>query len=263
MIRVCVAGISGWVGSAVAQAVADAPDLQLQSGVARRVARSAGADTWGVPVHPSVSDALEGVDVLVDYTSHDAVFDHVRTGVERGVPVVVGSSGLSAADYEMVDLWAREHGVGVVAAGNFSLTAALAKMAAMLAARYVPDWEIVDYAYAQKPDAPSGTARELAEELGRVRADANRSSPTVIGGGADQNARGMLVDGTRIHSVRLGSFSVSTEIVFGAPNERLVIRHDAGESAQPYVGGTLLAVRAIHDVVGLVRGLDTLMSATA
>jgi 4-hydroxy-tetrahydrodipicolinate reductase len=52
---------------------------------------------------------------------------------------------------------------------------------------------------------------------------------------------------------------VSTEVVFALPDERLVIRHDAGASPQPYVAGALLAVRAVTGVVGLVRGLDTLL----
>ena len=65
--------------------------------------------------------------------------------------------------------------------------------------------------------------------------------------------------GSQIHSVRLPSFVVSTEIVFAAPGERLSIRHDAGESPEPYVAGTLLAVRAVGDRVGLTRGLDALL----
>ena len=62
-----------------------------------------------------------------------------------------------------------------------------------------------------------------------------------------------------MHSLRLPSFSVSTEVVFALPDERLTIRHDAGSSAAPYVAGTLLAVRRVGDVVGLIRGLDTLL----
>jgi 4-hydroxy-tetrahydrodipicolinate reductase len=72
-------------------------------------------------------------------------------------------------------------------------------------------------------------------------------------------ARGAGVEGTQVHSVRLPSFVVSTEIVFGLPDERLTIRHDAGGSAEPYVAGTLIAVRRAPAIVGLTRGLDTLL----
>jgi len=55
------------------------------------------------------------------------------------------------------------------------------------------------------------------------------------------------------------SFVLSAEAIFGLPDERLTIRHDAGSSAAPYVGGTLLAARRVADVVGLVRGIDHLL----
>ena len=71
--------------------------------------------------------------------------------------------------------------------------------------------------------------------------------------------RGADIGGTQVHSLRLPSFTVSTEIVFGLPDERLSIRHDAGSSAAPYVAGTLLAARATVGRVGLTRGLDTLL----
>ena len=69
----------------------------------------------------------------------------------------------------------------------------------------------------------------------------------------------MTVAGTQVHSVRLPSFVVSTEVVFALPDERLVIRHDAGPTPAPYVAGTLLAIRAVPSQTGLVRGLDTLL----
>ena len=74
-----------------------------------------------------------------------------------------------------------------------------------------------------------------------------------------QEARGATVGGAQVHSVRLPSFVVSTEVVFGLPDERLTIRHDAGGTAEPYVQGTLLAARKVPDLVGLTRGLDTLL----
>lgn len=263
--RVCIAGITGWVGRAVARAVHDAADLQLHSGVSRSAAsrdagEATGNEAWGVPVFGSIEEALEGVDVLVDYTSSEAVSGHVRVALDHGIAVVVGSSGLTAQDYEVIDEQARSSGVGVIAAGNFSLSAALAKAASVLAARYMPDWEIIDYAYAEKPDAPSGTARELAEELGVIRSAAWQTDPTMGDQRSDINqVRGAIIGGSRVHSVRLPSFSVSTEIVFGLPDERLAIRHDASQSAIPYVAGTLLAIRSVHQTAGLIRGLETLL----
>jgi 4-hydroxy-tetrahydrodipicolinate reductase len=250
VLRVCIAGITGWVGRPLAEAVDAATDLELVAGVSRADAAR----------FSSVADALDAVpaDVLVDYTSAAAVKANVLAAIERSVGVVVGSSGLSAAEYAEINVRAREKGVGVIAAGNFSVTAALLLRFAAEAARHVAAWEVIDYASATKPDAPSGTSRELAERLESVRAPAlGVPLDEVLGA---REARGATVAGTQVHSLRLPSFTVSTEAVFAAEGERLSIRHDAGESAAPYIAGTLLAIRAVPGRVGLTRGLDQLLT---
>jgi 4-hydroxy-tetrahydrodipicolinate reductase len=261
-ISVCVAGATGWTGRAVAEAIRDASDLELRSAVSRATAGHDLGEAWGgvalgVRVYSQVADALAGVDVLVDYTSHDAVRANTFNAIERGVHVVIGSSGLTGQDFADIDDAARAAGVGVFAAGNFSLTATLATMTAMLAAKHLPSWEIIDYAYAGKPDAPSGTSREMAERLGDIAQPAVQRPVAETAGPVE--ARGATVAGTQIHSVRLPGFTLSTEVVFGLPDERLVIRHDSGTSPNPYVSGTLLAVRAVPGLYGLVRGLSALL----
>jgi 4-hydroxy-tetrahydrodipicolinate reductase len=261
-LAVCIAGATGWTGRALVPAVLAAADLDLRAAVARTAAGAdlgvaLGGEPLGVPVHATVAEALEGVDVLVDYTSATAVRGNVTAAVEAGVAVVVGSSGLTAEDLAGIDAAARERSVGVIASGNFSLTAAMCQAGALLAARHLPHWEIVDYASATKLDVPSGTAQELAERLAAVRAPAIGRPLQEIHG--PREARGATVGGTQIHSVRVPSFVVSTEVVFGLPDERLTIRHDAGATPEPYVAGTLLAVRRAPALVGLVRGLDALL----
>jgi 4-hydroxy-tetrahydrodipicolinate reductase len=135
--------------------------------------------------------------------------------------------------------------------------AAVLARAAALAARHLDQWEIIDYASAEKPDVPSGTARELAETLGQIRTPRVALPPTELHGPLE--ARGVDVAGARIHSVRLPSFVVSTEIVFGRTGERLTMRHDPGTSPDPYVAGTLLAARRAPSIIGLARGMDTLL----
>lgn len=265
MTVVCVAGATGWTGRAVAEAVRTSSDLTLGGAVARSAAGRDLGEAWGgepigVTVAGDVERALDGVDVLVDYTAPSAVKRNVLLAIERGVHAVIGTSGLAASDFADIDAAAQGAGVGVVAAGNFSLTAAMAQAAALLVARFLPQREIIDYAYAGKPDAPSGTARELAERLGAVSTQelAVPVEQTV----GHPEARGADIGGTRVHSLRLPSFVVSTEVVFAEPDERLTIRHDAGASPTPYVAGTLVAVRAVADLIGVVRGLDALLLRT-
>jgi 4-hydroxy-tetrahydrodipicolinate reductase len=247
--RVCVAGVTGWTGSAIAEAVEAADDLELVAGVSRS----------DPATFSTVEEALDTVpaDVLVEYTHADAVKGHVLAALDRRVAVVVGSSGLSVADYGEIDARAREQGVGVIAAGNFSLTAALLLRFAEEAARHLASWEVIDFSSLGKPDAPSGTSRELAERLDAV-------GPPVVAVPAEQTlgareARGATVGTTQVHSLRLPSFSVSTEIIFAGEDERLSIRHDAGSTPAPYVAGTLLAIRAVPERVGVTRGLDQLL----
>jgi 4-hydroxy-tetrahydrodipicolinate reductase len=249
VIRVCVAGITGWTGTAVGAAVEEADDLDLVAGVSR-----SDPDRFS-----SVVEALDAVpaDVLVDYTHATAVRANVHAAIERGVGVVVGSSGLTAADYAGIDERARAQGVGVVAAGNYSVMAALLLRFAVEAAAHLDAWEVIDWASATKPDAPSGTARELAERLDEVRRPAVPVPPGSVHGNPE--ARGAAIGGTQVPSVRLPSFVVSTQVVFAGTGERLTLRHDAGDSPAPYVAGTLLAIRAVPGLVGLTRGLDRLL----
>lgn len=263
-VTICVAGATGATGRAVAEGVLRAPDLVLYSSVARSAAGLDLGEAWGqqgigVPVFGQVVDALDGVDVLVDYTSYASIRTHVDQALERGVHVVVGSSGLCAEDLSEIDRAAREHNVGVFAAGNFSITATLAQAAALMVARHLETWEIVDYASSRKPDSPSGTSRELAERLAEVRRPVYELPVELTGGSVE--ARGTTVAGTQIHSVRLPSYDLATEIIFGLPDERLVIRHVSNPGPEQFVAGTLLAIRAVTGFIGVERGMDALIAA--
>jgi 4-hydroxy-tetrahydrodipicolinate reductase len=259
---VCAAGATGWTGRPISEAVLAASDLTLGAAVSRSAAGRDLGEAWGqqpngVTVVSEVSEGLKGVDVLVEYTAPESAMVHAMTAIERGVHVVIGSSGLSVDDYVEIDAAARASGVGVIAAGNFSLTAAMMQAAALLVAPFFTNREIIDLASVAKPDAPSGTSRELAERLAMVAPNELVVAIEDTVGFAE--ARGADIAGTQVHSLRLPSFVVSTEIVFAETDERLVIRHDAGSTPTPYVAGTLLAVRRVSTHVGLVRGLDTLL----
>jgi 4-hydroxy-tetrahydrodipicolinate reductase len=261
--RITLAGVSGWVGKALVAAIQAAPDLQLVAAVSRNAAgrdagEVAGIGTLGVMIKATLAEALKTPsDVLIDYTKPDAVKHHALTALAHGRHLVIGTSGLTADDYAKIDVAAQTSGRGVLAAGNFSITATLLRRFALEAAKYVPDVEIIDYASPKKPDTPSGTGRELAELLGEVRMAATSLPVNTLGG--VRETRGGTIGApipVQVHSVRMPSFVLSCEAIFGAADERLVIRHDAGASAAPYVAGTLLAARKVGGFTGLKRGLD-------
>lgn len=263
-IKICIAGATGWAGSAVARHLLHDPSrFQLVGVIARQqvgrdIGEVLGGAAAGVPIVSSLDEVLPAQpDVLIDYTLPDSVKARTLAALDHGLRVVIGTSGLTAADFADIEAAAQRAGRGVIAAGNFSITAALAKHFALLAARYLPSWEIIDYAHAGKPDVPSGTTRELAEELAAVATNhLERPVDQIIG---PQEARGANIAGTQVHSVRLHSYVIAFETIFGLPDERLTIRHDAGAGAEPYVGGTLLAAERVMGITGLVRGLDRLL----
>ena len=265
-IRVCVAGVTGWTGKSIAGGLLRSKDFQLVSALARKaagqtVAQATGLADGDVVVAASATEALAArPEVWIDYTHPSAVKAHAFAALEAGANVVIGTSGLSSAEYGEIDAAARAADRGVIAAGNFSVTAALVKHLAGIAARHVPHREIVDYAHAGKPDAPSGTALELAEHLGTVALNQlHVPIEETLGHPAARGATLGTDAGTQVHSVRLPGYVISVEAIFGLPGERLTIRQDAGESAEPYVAGTLLAARRAGGTTGLVRGLDTLL----
>lgn len=261
--RVTIAGATGWVGKPLCMAVSQTEDMTLVGAVSRSHKGNNLADVIGdsrvdLKISGSVAEALQTpTDVLVDYTKADVVKTNVLTAIGREVHVVIGSSGLTDEDFEEINQTARTNKVGVIAAGNFAITAVLLQRFACEAARYLSHWEIIDYAADSKQDSPSGTARELAFRLSEIRKpDTAHPLEKTIG---EKESRGATVAGSQIHSIRLPGYVIGVEVIFGAKDERLSIRHDAGSGADPYIQGTLLAIRKVRNCVGLIRGLDKII----
>lgn len=262
-IKVCLAGATGWAGSELARAITKTGDIELVAAVARQSAGQVLGAVLGEPrltarVYAVATEALaKPCDVFVEYTKPDSAKANILAALASGAHVVVGTSGLAEDDFAQIDAIARQQQRGVLACGNFALTVVLLQKFAEAAARLIPQWEIIDYAHDNKLDAPSGTARELAFRLARVR----QPTPTVpldktVG---PREARGATVSGTQVHSLRLPGFVIGAEVIFGMPDQRLTIRHDAGTGARPYVDGALLAIRKVSTLVGVHRGLDCVL----
>lgn len=254
-MNICLAGITGHVGRELLKAIQESGDLRLCSAVGRS---AAGQRLAGIIVDADLDAALARgkTDVVIDYTHPDAVKRHVHKAIASGCHVVIGTSGLSDAEYAEIDALANAGGVGVFAAGNFSITAALLQHFAAMAARAMPHWEIIDYAGDTKPDAPSGTARELAYQLGQVTRP-TWTVPVEATHGLKES-RGATLNGSQMHSIRLPGYYSAVQAVFGSSGERIELRHESTSYA-PYVTGTLLAARRVPGFTGLKRGMAALL----
>jgi len=261
--RVCLAGATGWAGSALARGIARAGDLDLVAGVSRSQAGRRLGDVLGVPSVDAVlrATAIEALatpcDVFVEYTRPEIARSNIAAAIGRGAHVVIATSGLSDEDLGEIGDLASRRGVGALAVGNFSLAQAVQIKCAELAARHLPQWEILDYAGDAKPDAPSGTTRELAYRVSRVKTPVVTVPIERTQGPVE--SRGATLQGTQVHSVRLPGYVIASEILFGWMDQRLSLRYDAGNSPEPYVDGALLAIRKVGSFKGLRRGLDSVM----
>lgn len=263
MINVCLAGATGWAGSELARSLAKTADLALVAAVSRkhagrRLEEVLAEPRLTCPIYSSATEALANpCDVLVEYTKPESAKTNIMSALEHGANVVVGTSGITESDYAEIDALARKQRRGVLACGNFALTAVLLQKFAEAAAKLIPQWEIIDYAHDDKVDAPSGTVRELAARLSKVRhPETTVPVDRTVG---PREVRGATLSGSQVHSLRLPGYVISAEIIFGMPDQRLTIRHDSGSSARPYVDGALLAIRKVSSLVGLHRGLDSVL----
>jgi len=262
-IRICLAGATGWAGSALALAIAKSEDMRLVSAVSRTHAGHVLGEVLGepllnCPIYATAGEALaQPCDVFFEFTKPEVAKSNVLAALQQGAQVVIGTSGLTDADYSEIASAAEQHQLGVLAVGNFALTVVLLQKFSEIAARYIPQWEIIDYASDSKVDAPSGTARELAYRLSAIR-PSELTVPLEQTQGVVET-RGARLTGSQVHSIRLPGYTISAEIIFGMPDQKLTIRHDSGTSAQPYVDGAILAIRKVNTFVGLRRGLDTVL----
>jgi 4-hydroxy-tetrahydrodipicolinate reductase len=260
VIRVGVFGAGGRMGSTVCRAVQDAPDMEL---VAAVDPEHAGIDLHQLGVHgtqiqvASKASALvdADADVAVDFTVIDAARGNLRWCAAEGVHAVVGTTGFTDGELqELSDLYQGARANAVIAP-NFAIGAVLMIRFAELAAPYFESAEIIELHHDQKVDAPSGTAMLTARRMGEASKDwGDDPTQTVVADGA----RGGLVDGIPVHSLRLRGLVAHQEVLLGTTGQSLSIRHDSYDRSS-FMPGVLLAVRRVGESPGLTVGLDRLL----
>lgn len=244
-IRVGVLGARGRMGVEVCRAVNAADDLELVAMIDQ--------GDWLF----NASDA--NAEVVVDFTTPDVVMDNLHWCVDQGINVVVGTSGFTEQRLERVRHWlAHKPHVGVIIAPNFAVGAVLMMEFAARAARLFPSVEIIEQHHPDKVDAPSGTALRTAHIVAQARAAAGRGDMPDATKDELPGARGAVVDGVRVHSVRAAGLVAHQEVLFGTTGETLTIRHDSYDRAS-FMPGVLLAVRSVVRRPGLTVGLEALL----
>jgi len=200
-----------------------------------------------------------GADILVDVSHPDASPEIVRDALRRGQRVIVGTSGWSAERLESLERIAAElPGASAIVVPNFSLGSVLGTALARIAAPHFDSVEIVEAHHEAKADSPSGTAVRTAELIAAAR----DGQPPLAAPRAEQPARGQLVAGVPVHSLRLRGVVARQEVRFGGDGEVLTIAHDT-HSQDAYRAGIRLALEAIGETSGIVVGLDRLLGIPA
>lgn len=253
MIRIAVTGSCGRMGTAVVNAVENADDMHFVCGIDPHEKKV------DYPLYCSVEDALEHetVDVLVDFTQPDVVEGNIRVALAKGVNCVVGTTGLSQQTLEDAASVATSDAC-LFYAPNFTTGAVLMMEFAKIAAKYFPEAEVIEYHHAKKKDAPSGTAMRTAQIIAAARGFESSApgAETEIEGA--EGARGALVDGVPVHSVRSMGFVASQDVIFGSMGQSLTIRHDSWDR-DSYMPGVLLGIRNVIEKQGLIVGLENFM----
>lgn len=242
MIKVGVLGAQGKVGSAVVAGVKKAEDLELAAEINK-----------GDSLQTLVD---EGVDVIVDFTTPNAVMDNLEFCINNGIHCVVGTTGFDDARYQQVRDWcAANEGVGVLIAPNFAISAVLTMAFARQAAPFFESAEVVEFHHPNKLDAPSGTAVKTAQGIAQARKEAGMSAMPDATEQALDGSRGADVDGVPVHAVRMQGMVAHEEVIFGTTDQSLTIRQDS-YGRESFVPGVLTGVREVANRPGLTIGLD-------
>ena len=259
MLRVVVHGALGKMGQQVIDAVCQEPKMEVVGAIDLKVAQDRLPLPDGSGTVPSSSD-LDSIltscqpDVMVDFTIAHATMPAARIATNRGVNLVIGTTGLTTDDIAEIERLSREHQVGAVVAPNFALGAVVMMHLAKIAGKYFDYAEIIELHHHLKADAPSGTALSTARAMAEARGkplQLPKQKESLV-------SRGEQVEGISIHSVRLPGLMAHQEVILGAPGQTLSIRHDT-INRECYMPGVILAIKQVVQRKGLTYGLDVLL----
>ena len=244
-MKVAVLGAKGRMGTESVAAINSASDLTLTAAL-------------------DLGDSLEqltksGTEVIVDFTTPDAVMKNLEFAISNGIHVVVGTTGFDEVKLsKLKDLLSKHPKVGALVAPNFGLGAVLMMQFSQTAAKYFESAEIIELHHANKVDAPSGTAIRTAQMITDARKQSNKSSMPDATKTQLPGSRGTKVGDVPVHSVRSHGYVAHQEVIFGDAGETLTIRHDSINRAG-FMPGVLIGIRNVAKYPGLTVGLENYM----
>lgn len=257
-IRVAVHGAAGKVGHEVLRAVGDAPDMELTVAIDRVSPSALDVLPVSVPYHTDVRQALteNPSDVIVDFSLAGATLSMVPHAVELGVSPVIGTTGFTEDQMNLIKGLCSDASVGGFLAPNFTIGAVLLARLAAMAAPYFDYVDLVEEHHEMKVDAPSGTALGIARAIHEAHPEQftyNKPEREPLGG-----SRGGAFEGISIHAVRLPGRMAHHQVTFGGSGQTLTLRHDTN-NRECYMPGVLMAIRKVRDLSGLAVGLEEIM----
>ncbi|WP_309065258.1 4-hydroxy-tetrahydrodipicolinate reductase [Microbacterium sp.] len=195
---------------------------------------------------------LDGAQLVVDASTPAVSVEVVRAATERGINVLVGTSGWSQERIALVRPLVEAAGTGAVFIPNFSLGSVIGSALAAAAAPFFEFAEVVEAHRDTKIDSPSGTAVRTAELMTAARDEQGPFRAPH----ADQRARGQQVAGVPVHSLRRPGVIARQEVILSGAGESLAIVHDTVDPATAYAPGIRLALPYARDARGVTVGLE-------
>ena len=249
MIKVAVCGALGKMGTEVCRAVMDSSDMELVAKI----------DIITSGTYSSIEEAhrVEDIDVLVDFTQPDSIYENAKYCINNGIKIVIGTTGLKDSEIETLRNLSKIKHSGCLIAPNFSTGAVLMMMFAKLAGKYFDNAEIIELHHNQKKDAPSGTSIKTAQLMSEAKLNYTKGNcqetETIEG------ARGCTsYSDIHIHSVRMPGFIASQEVILGSQGQVMTIRHDTMDR-KCYMQGVLLAIRYVNKNNNFTYGLENIL----
>jgi len=261
MIKVLVAGAGGRMGGRIVAALEGQEGIALGGAfekkghlaVGQDAGSVAGIGSKGLPVVDRLESIIDSGDVVIDFTDPEATLRHVELAAAQEKAMVIGTTGMEAGQKEELDKAARK--IPIVFAPNTSvgvnlLFKVLSDVAPILGDAY--DVEIVESHHRFKKDAPSGTARKMAEV---VASSLGRDLEEVAVYGRSGMVGERKKEEIGIFSMRGGDVVGEHTVIFAGLGDRVEFTHRA-HSRDTFAQG---AVRAARWVAGRVPGLYDMM----